>query len=273
MGYDIAKEREVAKGYITPVFPMFGANHMWTARQNLEYVALLYNLPKQEMMKRIGDVVRRVGLEERVDEIVAKYSSGMRVRLTLAMGLMIDNPVYLMDQHPENKVHRIAGLLGNGIEVVRVLPERIFRLPGQIVDLRWQSQFLARGDAPSAKANAQFGAAVAAIEGGPDPAGDLVRNGDAQLPLALKLLALHRRGQGVDHLGNLSRREGRRLGRLDVPVNAEAGGHVSQNVNVARGYAAAGLDQFAKIHEPLLRFSLQGSGFRGESARLQEFKA
>lgn len=98
MGYDIAKEREIAKGYITPVFPMFGANHMWTARQNLEYVALLYNLPKQEMMKRIGDVIDRVGLGDRVDEIVAKYSSGMRVKLTLAMGLMIDNPVYLMDE-------------------------------------------------------------------------------------------------------------------------------------------------------------------------------
>lgn len=98
MGHDITKEREIAKGYITPVFPMFGASHMWTARQNLEYVALLYNLPKQEMKKRIGDVVSRVGLVERVDEIVAKYSSGMRVRLTLAMGLMIDNPVYLMDE-------------------------------------------------------------------------------------------------------------------------------------------------------------------------------
>jgi ABC-2 type transport system ATP-binding protein len=98
MGHDINKEREVAKGYITPVFPMFGANQMWTARQNLEYVALLYNLSKQEMMERIGDVVGRVGLGERIDEIVNKYSSGMRVRLTLAMGLMIDNPVYLMDE-------------------------------------------------------------------------------------------------------------------------------------------------------------------------------
>ena len=98
MGHDIIRERANAKRFITPVFPMFGANHMWTARQNLEYVALLYNIPKQEMKKRIDDVVDFVGLEERVDEIVRKYSSGMRVRLTLAMGLMIDNPVYLMDE-------------------------------------------------------------------------------------------------------------------------------------------------------------------------------
>lgn len=98
MGRDIIGEKENAKRCITPVFPMFGANRMWTARQNLEYAALLYDLPKQEMMKRMKDVVKRVGLEERVDEIVLKYSSGMRVRLILAMGLMIDNPVYLMDE-------------------------------------------------------------------------------------------------------------------------------------------------------------------------------
>lgn len=98
MGYDIIKERGKAKGYVTPIFPIFGANHMWTARQNLEYVALLYNLPIQEMKSRISDAVKRVGLEERIDEIVMKYSSGMGVRLTLAMGLMIDNPVYLMDE-------------------------------------------------------------------------------------------------------------------------------------------------------------------------------
>jgi ABC-2 type transport system ATP-binding protein len=102
MGCDVVKEKERAKVYVTPIFPMFGANHMWTARQNLEYVALLYNVPMREMMKRMGEVVNRVGLEKRVDEVVMKYSSGMRVRLTFAMGLMIDNPVYLMDEPLES---------------------------------------------------------------------------------------------------------------------------------------------------------------------------
>jgi len=98
MGHDIIEEREEARMYITPVFPMFGANDMWTARQNLEYTALLYGIPQQEMRRRINDVINLVGLSDRVDELVKKYSAGMKVRLILAMGLMIDNPVYLMDE-------------------------------------------------------------------------------------------------------------------------------------------------------------------------------
>jgi ABC-2 type transport system ATP-binding protein len=98
MGHDVIKERGEAKTCLTPIFPMFGANDMWTARQNLEYAALLYDIPQQEMKRRINRVVNRVGLSDRVDEIVRKFSSGMKVRLILAMGLMIDNPIYLMDE-------------------------------------------------------------------------------------------------------------------------------------------------------------------------------
>jgi len=98
MGQDVISHRHMVRELITPIFPMFGSNAMWTARQNLEYHALLYNIPKREMIKRIGQVLSLVGLEERADDIVRKYSTGMMVRLTLAKGLMVDNPIYLMDE-------------------------------------------------------------------------------------------------------------------------------------------------------------------------------
>ena len=98
MGYDTVHDREQAKTFITPIFPMFGSQHMWTARQNLEYVALLYNLSREEMKRRLDRVMDVIGLGSRADEIVMKYSTGMRVRLILGMGLMIDRDVYLMDE-------------------------------------------------------------------------------------------------------------------------------------------------------------------------------
>jgi ABC-2 type transport system ATP-binding protein len=98
MGHDTVLEREQAKAYITPIFPMFGSQHMWTARQNLEYVALLYNLSREEMRRRLDRVMDVIGLGSRADEIVMKYSTGMHVRLILGMGLMIDRDVYLMDE-------------------------------------------------------------------------------------------------------------------------------------------------------------------------------
>ncbi len=98
MGHDTVLDREQAKTFITPIFPMFGSQHMWTARQNLEYVALLYNLSREEMTSRLDRVLDVIGLGSRADEIVMKYSTGMRVRLILGMGLMIDRDVYLMDE-------------------------------------------------------------------------------------------------------------------------------------------------------------------------------
>jgi ABC-2 type transport system ATP-binding protein len=98
MGHDTVLEREQAKAFITPIFPMFGSQHMWTARQNLEYIALLYNLSRAEMTRRLDRVLDVIGLRSRADEIVMKYSTGMHVRLILGMGLMIDRDVYLMDE-------------------------------------------------------------------------------------------------------------------------------------------------------------------------------
>jgi ABC-2 type transport system ATP-binding protein len=98
MGHDTVIDRDRAKEFITPIFPMFGSQQMWTARQNLEYAALLYNLPREEMTRRLDYVMDVIGLGSRADEIVMKYSTGMRVRLILGMGLMIDRDVYLMDE-------------------------------------------------------------------------------------------------------------------------------------------------------------------------------
>src|SRR6266511_1607280 len=75
MRHDTVLDREQAKTFITPIFPMFGSQSMWTARQNLEYVALLYNLSSEEMTRRLDRVLDVLGL-----------------------GLMIDRDVYLMDE-------------------------------------------------------------------------------------------------------------------------------------------------------------------------------
>jgi ABC-2 type transport system ATP-binding protein len=97
-GYDTVRQRDQAKLFITPIFPMFGAQNMWTARQNLEYAALLHNISRPEMISRIDKILSVIGLAARADELVMRFSTGMRVRLILGMGLMIDGPIYLMDE-------------------------------------------------------------------------------------------------------------------------------------------------------------------------------
>jgi len=97
-GKDISSEPGIVGELVTPFFPAFGMKETWTARQNLEYVALLYNIPSEEMVRRIGGVLQLTGLPSRADDLVSRYSTGMKVRLALAAGLMVDNPIYLMDE-------------------------------------------------------------------------------------------------------------------------------------------------------------------------------
>lgn len=100
LGYDLVKEASMVRKVINPCFSFTGPNLSWTARQNLEYIALMYNLDvdKAEVKRRVDEVVELVGLRERIDEVVKRYSSGMLARLNLAMSLLVDRPIYLMDE-------------------------------------------------------------------------------------------------------------------------------------------------------------------------------
>src|SRR5437879_1441295 len=60
--------------------------------------------------------------------------------------------------------------------------EEPVRPAGQFIDFRGQPQFFTSSDPLSAKAKAEFGVAVSAIEGGADPSDRWVTQRNAQLP-------------------------------------------------------------------------------------------
>jgi ABC-2 type transport system ATP-binding protein len=69
-----------------------------TGRQNLEYFARLAGLKGDERRRRIGDVVDLIGLDERVDDYVERYSMGMKQRLAIGCALVHEPPVLLLDE-------------------------------------------------------------------------------------------------------------------------------------------------------------------------------
>ena len=70
-----------------------------TARENLEYFGKLYNIPNSVLYRRIDSLIEFVGLSERANEAVEKYSKGMKQRLQIARGL-INDPKYLFMDEP-----------------------------------------------------------------------------------------------------------------------------------------------------------------------------
>lgn len=69
-----------------------------TGRENLEYFAALYHVPRELARARSAELLERVGLTARADDLVERYSTGMRQRLALIKAMIHDPPVLLLDE-------------------------------------------------------------------------------------------------------------------------------------------------------------------------------
>ncbi|WP_250858743.1 ABC transporter ATP-binding protein [Oceanirhabdus seepicola] len=69
-----------------------------TARENLEYFAALYGMGKKKAKERADKVLKRLGLEEKADIVVEKFSTGMKQKVALGKALIADAPVLLLDE-------------------------------------------------------------------------------------------------------------------------------------------------------------------------------
>jgi len=98
-GYDVVKDAGQVRKIVNMVA---GGERMLyyrlTGRENLEYFAELYDVPKKEVNSRINTLLELVGLTERADDEVEKYSKGMRQRLQVCRGLINDPQVLFLDE-------------------------------------------------------------------------------------------------------------------------------------------------------------------------------
>jgi ABC-2 type transport system ATP-binding protein len=69
-----------------------------TGRENLEYFSELYDVPKQKIKSRVSNLLELVGLKDRADDEVEKYSKGMKQRLQIARGLVNDPQILFLDE-------------------------------------------------------------------------------------------------------------------------------------------------------------------------------
>jgi ABC-2 type transport system ATP-binding protein len=97
-GFDIITDSSKVRSSIGIVFQAPSSDDMLTGYENLKIHSLLYSVPSNMREKRIEDVLELVGLTERKNDQVKKYSGGMRRRLEIARGLLHKPKVIFLDE-------------------------------------------------------------------------------------------------------------------------------------------------------------------------------
>lgn len=97
-GFDIIKESAKVRSSIGIVFQAPSSDDLLTGYENLKIHAFLYGVPFNIREKRIDAALELVGLTERKNDQVKKYSGGMRRRLEIARGLIHEPSVLFLDE-------------------------------------------------------------------------------------------------------------------------------------------------------------------------------
>jgi ABC-2 type transport system ATP-binding protein len=98
-GYDVIKNERKVKKFIGLIHSD-ERSFFWrlTGRQNLEFFASLFNIPKREAKKRIDKLFGLIGMEQQADSRFHYYSTGMKQKLAIARGLLTHPKILFMDE-------------------------------------------------------------------------------------------------------------------------------------------------------------------------------
>jgi len=98
MGYDAAQEPARVRRQIGVVFQAQSIDLKLTAYENLWHQGHLYGLRGAGLRMRIQEILSRVALADRANDLVETFSGGMQRRIELAKGLLHHPGVLLLDE-------------------------------------------------------------------------------------------------------------------------------------------------------------------------------
>ena len=90
---------EFRLNHIGFVFQSYNLIPVLTAKENVEFIMLLQNIPKAERDRRAVEILKNVGLEERLDSKPSELSGGQQQRVAVARALA-SRPSFVLADEP-----------------------------------------------------------------------------------------------------------------------------------------------------------------------------
>lgn len=97
-GYDLIKDSAKVRENIGLVAEKMIMYDRLTAAENLRFFGKLYAIPKQELEKRIDELLELVNMQEWKHTQIAKFSTGMKQRINVIRALLPEPKILFMDE-------------------------------------------------------------------------------------------------------------------------------------------------------------------------------
>lgn len=113
-GYDTVKEDKKVRENIGILFGgETGLYDRLTARENIEYYGMLYDMPKETLNKAVEKFIKDFDMSEYIDRRVANFSKGMKQKTAFARAtihspkiMLLDEPTSGLDVTAAEQVHK-----------------------------------------------------------------------------------------------------------------------------------------------------------------------
>ena len=97
-GYDVKTQAVGAKSQIGFVPDHYALYEKLTAREYVNYIADLYEVPKDVREERLNGFIKQFEFESAIDNPIRTYSHGMKQKVTIMAALIHDPKVWILDE-------------------------------------------------------------------------------------------------------------------------------------------------------------------------------
>ncbi len=98
LGLDVVEDASEVRSKVGLLTETPALYERLTVRQNLNFIAQLYSIPKEDINPRIEEIVDLFDLTEKIDLSAGSLSKGMRQKVSIARAMIHDPPVLFLDE-------------------------------------------------------------------------------------------------------------------------------------------------------------------------------